>query len=195
MTVLLLVRRVEVKVEALLRLPSSSIAVRPSEGRTRLAMVRGLSVSEPDIGDLTDIGLGASAMLEAADRRRPPLDSCCCCRPLSAVTETGDGRENVTPFVCAELDEDVLLRGVPNSTGLSLNTEAVVAVVIAVVVFGGFMTGGSDDSARTVMLELVEDFLRSFLSRIEVALPKRDSDGSVDSEGGIDIGASVRERS
>lgn len=191
--VLLCVLLVDVSVEALLRLASSS-AARPNAGRARLAMVRGRSVSEPDIGDRSDIGLGASAT-EAVTRWRPALESCCCCRPLSVETEIEDGREKVTPFVCVELAEFVLLRAGPNSMGLSLKTFAVVAVVSAVVAFGGFMTGGSIDSARMVMLELVLDFLRSFLSSAEVVRRSRDSDGSVDSEGGMDMGASVRERS
>ena len=65
-------------------------------------------------------------------------------------------------------------------------------VVSAVVALGGLITGGrADDSARTVMFELVEIFLRSDLSENDGVREIRDSEGSVGSEGGMANGGRV----
>ena len=65
-------------------------------------------------------------------------------------------------------------------------------VVSAVVALGGLITGGrADDSARTVMFELVEIFLRSDLSDSDGVREIRDSEGSVGSDGGIASGGRV----
>lgn len=173
--------REAVKVEARLGGPSSTSTTTPRSSDARgLTTIRraGRSVSDPEIGDL------ASMRLDAKVRARIDFGSrsfCC----LRLAIESGEGRENVTPFVKLELIELVLLIAEPMSRGLSM------VVVRAVVVFGGLMTGGKVDSGRRVTVEPVEIFLRSDLSDKDGVREIKDSEGRVGSEGGMDRGGRV----
>lgn len=96
----------------------------------------------------------------------------------------------MTPLLWIEFSEsDLLIEDAGSMTSTFV-------VVRAVVVFGGLITNGREDSARIVMLELLET-LRRFLSNagVDELLVKSDSEGRVEREGGIDIGGSALVRS
>ena len=98
-TVLLRSLRDPASVELRLTGPSSTSIGRSSDTRGLMTILRGAgrSVSEPETGDL---GMWVSMKLDARVRARVVLGSrsLCCRRPLSVLIESGEGRENVTPF-------------------------------------------------------------------------------------------------
>lgn len=110
--------------------------------------------------------------------------------------DTVDGRENVTPLVPLEVREVILLSDGGESDVRELDT---VAVVTAVVVFGGLIIDGRDEpSARMVRLEDVDTLRRVLLlsGETELLLPflNKDSDGRVGRDGATDTDVNARVR-
>lgn len=116
-----------------------------------------------------------------------------CCNPLRVDTEMVDERENVTPFVRAELMDSLRCRLTGPSSGETDTVCAVTAVVALPPLVMG-IRGVLDGSARMVRMELPETLRRLADLSVEVVevevaefvLRRRsDSEGRVESEGGI----------
>lgn len=81
-----------------------------------LRQLSGRSVSDPDIGEFNMAGArarrtGGSSSggggLDLDRARKRPVRSSRCCTPLNVDIDTVEGRENVTPFDRAELDDSL----------------------------------------------------------------------------------------
>ena len=161
------------RVDAWLARPTESILEPSSDVRLRGVKVRGRSVSEPDIGDRSDV------------RSSRKL------RWMLPRVEDADGLEMETPFDWTELSEFDLLNDELASTASTF--DIVVVGVAAAVAVACLITAGRDGSARTVTWELLEA-LRRLLSAVERRF-RRDSEGSVGNDGGIARGGSALVRS
>jgi len=106
-------------------------------------------------------------------------------------TETVDGREKVTLFVCEPEPEFVRDR---DKVEVSGEPDTVWAVTAVVAVGCLIELKGAGASARTVTLEFEEN-LRLNLSAVVALRRRMDSEGKEGSDGGMAIGGRVRERS